>query len=365
MNDPNRLRRVLGSVPVKKSRKTPVWKGPEEDGITFSLLSRFLVCRERFRLLTVEGLKAREDFSHRLEFGNMWHACEESLSAGWSGDGNLQMLTEYAQTLLHKFPTRRDQVSHCYGIVQAMFPVYVDYWRKHPDVKAQTPLIQEGVFDVPYRLPSDRTVRLRGKWDAVHLEGKAVVLQENKTKSDVDELQIARQMSFDLQTMIYLVAWEEFRKTVEGDKECQKYGVTKAPTRGVRYNVIKRPRQYQGKRETADQFYDRLRGIVAEKPEEFFHRWKVDVSKGDIDRFRTRCLDPILELLCDWWNAVKNRPDPFTPGGRGSYNSIHYQYPFGVYNPLLEGGSSDHDEYLESGSEAGLQRTDNLFPELT
>ena len=36
-----------------------------------------------------------------------------------------------------------------------------------------------------------------------------------------------------------------------------------------------------------------------------------------------------------------------------------------VYNVLDEGGSSDLDAYLESGSEAGLQRIENLFPELT
>lgn len=35
------------------------------------------------------------------------------------------------------------------------------------------------------------------------------------------------------------------------------------------------------------------------------------------------------------------------------------------YNVLDEGGSSDMDAMLESGSEVGLQRTENLFPELT
>jgi hypothetical protein len=43
----------------------------------------------------------------------------------------------------------------------------------------------------------------------------------------------------------------------------------------------------------------------------------------------------------------------------------HWQHPFGVYNVLDEGGSSDLDNYLESGTEIGLARTTNLYPELT
>ncbi len=35
--------------------REPVWKGPEVDGVTQSLLSRYLTCKERFRLLVIEG----------------------------------------------------------------------------------------------------------------------------------------------------------------------------------------------------------------------------------------------------------------------------------------------------------------------
>jgi hypothetical protein len=43
---------------------------------------------------------------------------------------------------------------------------------------------------------------------------------------------------------------------------------------------------------------------------------------------------------------------------------LHYRHPFGSVNWLDEGGASDLDEYLATGSEAGLQRIDDLFPEL-
>ena len=54
-------------LPQSKKRNTPLWKGPTEDGITQSLLSRFLVCRERFRLKVIEGLAPEDRFSHYRE----------------------------------------------------------------------------------------------------------------------------------------------------------------------------------------------------------------------------------------------------------------------------------------------------------
>jgi hypothetical protein len=45
-------------------------------------------------------------------------------------------------------------------------------------------------------------------------------------------------------------------------------------------------------------------------------------------------------------------------------SAIHWRHPFGVYDALNEGGSSDLDEYLETGSTVGLEKASTLFPEL-
>lgn len=331
-------------------RAEPVWKGPEVDGITFSLLSRFLVCRERFRCYVVEGLKPADGFNHRLEFGNMWHICEECHAAGrvWE-----PLVTEYARGLAKKYFTQQAEIGNWHGICLTMFPLYVEHWATHPDVKSRTPLLEEQAFNVPYKLPSGREVKLRGKWDSVDLVNKdGIYLQENKTKSDINEVQLRRQLTFDLQTMIYMVALSY----------SEDIGSMPHTLKGIRYNVVKRPRQYQGKKESHDQFLERLRGIISDSPEEFFMRWKIEITPGDIDLFRQRCLDPILEQLCDWWEWV----NPEYASVRNLWEGgIHWQHPFGVWNVLDEGGSSDLDEYLRSGSEVGLTRVENLFPELT
>lgn len=355
---------------IAKSRKAPVWKGPEEDGITQSLLARFLSCRERFRLLVVEGLKPADHFEPRIEYGNMWHVCEEALaSCGRFGqiDGELEssifdQLANYGKQLAKRYPLDREKIDHWYQLCKAFFPRYVEYWQEHPDVKDRTPLMQEEVFYVPYKLPSGRVVRLRGKFDSVDLIGKGktagIYLQENKTKSTIDQVKLNRQLRFDLQTMFYLVALDWYT-CQEGGKVLDvvpREVFANHVIAGVRYNVIRRPAHKSVDNAVKKFEEDKAAGRVGE----WFARWRVEVSAKDVERFRKQCLDPILEQLCDWWRDS----GWFNPFDKSNENHIHWRHPFGIYNPMDEGGCSDLDHYLETGDEIGLQRTDNLFPEL-
>jgi hypothetical protein len=373
--------------PPKPKKSSALWRGPEEDGVTFSLLSRFLVCRERFRLLVCEGLKPVDSFNHRLGYGDMWHVCEEALAANLRWEAALET---HVKRLFRAYPMQAEQIDHWYNVCKVQFPIYIDYWSKHPDVLNRTPLMQEQEFCVRYRLPSGRSVKLRGKWDSVDLIGDApscgVYLQENKTKGDIREVQLVRQLTFDLQTMIYLVALQEEQRRLDDStiKNRLSYRDPSDPKHryfypilGVRYNVVRRPLsggkgsivQHKPSKsnpsgESKEHFYARLQNdYIKAEPQTYFMRWKVEVSEGDVAAFRKQTLDPILEQLIDWYQWVTTSTDPFTPGHQmtGTY---HWRHPFGVYNPLDEGGSSDVDEFLTSGSEVGLTRVDNLFPEL-
>lgn len=394
---------------AKMPRTGPLWKGPEVDGITQSLLSRFLVCRERFRIHVVEGLRPADKWNHRIGYGEMWHVCEEALAKGWKADANLQILTEYAADQCKRYPYQQEEIAKWYEVCKVQFPIYVDYWSRHPEVVNRTPLLAEQVFDVPYKLPSGRTVRMRGKWDSVDIvqqtcgmcngskgvasahsnkfhpcatcNGKGVTsgiwLQENKTKGDVDERQLQRQLTFDLQTMFYLVALYAATLSVYGDNLDKAWNNT--PKLGVRYNVIRRPLsggkgtivQKKGSKnvpaETKEAYYTRLSNYIRKEPDTYFFRWNVRVTSADVKKFRRECLDPVLEQLCDWWNYISYckefslRPGEDLDGER--YN-IHFRLPYGCYNPLLEGNVGDLDNYLDTGDQRGLQQVDELFPEL-
>jgi hypothetical protein len=332
---------------VQAKRKGPVWKGPEIDGITQSLLGRFLCCRERFRLLVVEGLKPADRWDSKLGFGNMWHICEESHSANdvyWQ-----QTLEEHTKEQMKRYRFQQAEIADWHAKCVAEFPIYVDYWAKHKDVQKRTPLIQEETFDVRYEVPSRRMVRLRGKWDAVDLIDKRIWLQENKTKSQIDRDKIKRQMKFDLQTMTYLIALKE------ADQQLPTKGAAVA---GVRYNVVRRSAH-----KTIDSMLKKIDDdLKAKRGAEWFLRFEVEVTAKDIDKFKRECFNPILEQLCLWWD-FQTKPSverAFGPFG----SALHWRHPYGIYNPLNEGGFSEVDSFLETGSTAGLHRVDDLFPEL-
>lgn len=379
-------------MPVAKKTKPklklhpppPLWAGPIVDGVTQSMLRDWLVCRERYRVKYLLGLKPVQVFSIRVEFGNLWHVCEEHFAKG--GDDWCRYLNQACRELAIKYPMSRPEIQKWYEIILRQFPIYMAYWAKNPDVKLRTPLMQEQVFDVPYKLPSGRVVRLRGKFDSVDLIGKeGIYLQENKTKGRIDPQMMRRQLVYDLQTMTYLVALWAYKsdpKLHGSNTYFAKYANMKLA--GIRYNVIRRPlsggkhsiSQHQPTKanpqgESESDFYDRLAGLIQEDVDEalrtkqdafFFMRWKVDVYPSDIVKFEQQTLIPILEQLCDWYEWVTSGPTPF--GGIGIVNSQHFRTPFGIYSPLLDGGATDYDEFLLSGNQAGLERVESLFGEL-
>lgn len=385
----------------KNQRTGPVWQGPSSPeangGITFSLLSRFLCCRERYRLHVMEGLQPRRTWNHRIGFGDMWHLMEETFAIGGSIGAAFENLASMCRLLVKEYPMQAGEVDHWYNVAKVQFPVYVDYWAKHRDVVERTPLLQEQVFHIPYTLPSGRVVYLRGRWDSVDLVGKGkasgIFLKENKTKGDIKEEKIRRQLKMDLQVMTYVVALDATKQQTAGDGWTS-IGLEKTnpevytnlrrhEVKGIIYNVVRRPlsggkgtivrhkpTKSKPQGESKQDFYGRVAQYIKDNPESYFMRWRVDLTPEDVERFRGMCLDPILEQLCDWWEWVGDYMiDPaqarsvFHSRG-GKANSIHHLHPFGVYNVLDEGGSSDLDAYLDTGSEVGLERVDELFPEL-
>jgi len=216
---PSDLATNIASAPCRHDNDYPLWQGPCAEGplggITQSMLVRFLSCRERFRLKYICGLEPHDKWNHRLGYGNMWHVCEEAHAANEAHEPKLCYHTE---DQLKRYPMQREEITKWFRVCQVQFPEYVKYWSEHPDVQNRTPLMQEQVFDVPYTLPSGRVVRLRGKFDSVDLIDGGVYLQENKSRGDIDKLQVERQLKFDLQTLMYSVALHKMKEAIQGGR---------------------------------------------------------------------------------------------------------------------------------------------------
>ena len=365
---------LASNLETLKHGQEPLWQGPSSDGanggITQSMLNQFLVCRERFRVRYVLGLQPADQFNNRLEYGSMWHACEEGLAA--KDEDPWARLDLYAGELLKRYPLQQEEILKWYEICKIQFPIYVDYWAKHPDVLNRQPLLQEEVFNIPYKLPSGRTVRLRGKFDSVDLIDGGIWLQENKTKGDIDPQLLQRQLTFDLQTGVYLVALN-----------CNSHLRFGKDIAGVRYNVIRRPLAggkgsiRQKKNQTQEEFYEELGELIedATGPEwgvlydehYFFMRWKVGFTPKDIENFKVKFLNPVLQQLVAWWDWISSATgsaNPFDPNwGSGNFG-VHWQAPYGIYSSLYDGRPTEVDEYLASGSTVGLRRAESLFKEL-
>lgn len=340
----------------QKPHKEPLWAGPTSDlpngGISYSLISRWLTCKERFRIQVIDGLVPRPIFNPLLDFGTMWHICEENYARNADWQAHLSSCTAH---YIKSYPNQQQQITHWYNLCKAEFPLYVDYWRhhdkKHKGTKIE-PLLQESVFNVPYQLPSGRTVYLKGKWDSVYLFQDKVWLQENKTKSSIDLVKIERQLSFDFQTMVYLIALKE-------DSSLIQYRDKLA---GVRYNVIRRSAHKSVESMVTKIQEDSRNGRISE----WFARLDTRISDKDIKTFKDECLNPILETICNWWEWVSSfngRSNPFQYV-KGSYLSYHWRHPFGVRNIIDEGGATDLDYYITTGSRVGLIEATTLFPEL-
>lgn len=385
--------------------KVSAWKGPLNDGITQSILQRYVNCKERFRVQFIEGLSEPERFRKAIEYGQMWHLCEEHLAHEDSIEFTFFDLKNFTQKLIDKYPFDRDQIIQLHNICKTQFPIYIEYWKKNEDVKKRRPLYQEKVFEIPYELPSGRNVMLRGKMDGVdwiggHKEG--YYLQENKSKGTIDEELIENQLSFDLQSLMYLLALRNFVDTSE--------------IKGVRYNVVRRPlsggvgsirkkegngrpsdwEPYEGKKggkgwknringklvrgdvdnpgigETDGEFYSRLAQVIEEKSDQFFYRWKVNISEKEMNIFLDTCFHPMLENLVDdfeWWDfAITKDECPFNYSLRQeqfpNHANRHFRDPYGAFDTIKRGTKHYLDDYLNTGSSVGLIRKKQFFEEL-
>lgn len=367
----------LANLKIKKSpksakvRSTPLWT--PDDGITFSLLTKFIICRHRFWIRTVCGLREDIGFNHRIEYGSLLHAGFEEYSRTpptMTLEGRLKHalkgIRNYADSLKQKFMGEEENIDWWYSLAKAQFRIYADNWLVK-DAKRHY-IFQERVFDVKTKLPSGRIIRLRGKYDEYfeqRLKSKSYhVLQENKSKGEIDQEGILSALNCDLQTMMYLHCLAE-----EGYK-CD----------NILYNVVLRPLggkypMRQKVSETKDEFRQRAIDDMENNREKYFHRSTVTLEKGDLDRFRHQSFYPYLESVLDWWESIQNEPfDPWNSYYKSRqtnevyklHNKHHFARPLGVFDALALGNRGDYFQHVITDGKdlSGLVSLDTVFPEL-
>lgn len=370
---------VASKLNQKGKLDSPVWTGPSGEGwnggVTQSMIGAFLGDRERFYIKYILGLRATDRFNHRIEYGNMWHLCEENTAAGkdWK-----KPLLDYAVQLKTRYPISREDIDKYLMACLTQYPHYLKWDGTVKETFLRKPILQEYPFDVTITLPSGRKVRLKGKWDGVETcdpneTGEGLCIQENKTKGEIDQLKVVKQLKFDLQTMMYLYALTEFSpdinkspgerlladglKSLQLDEYYVRYNVIRRPFSGGRGNIKQREASKNKPAETLDEYWKRVEEYFIEDPNYWFMRWVVTIKAQEVEHFAKRCLIPILEQMCDWYESVTN------VGGRWNAPN-HWMHPYGVVNPIDSGYSDDYESFIETGSMVGLTKRTELFEEL-
>jgi len=340
----------------KQAKQEPLWEGPQSKGknggITQSMLARYLVCKERFRLYAIEGLRPNHGFNSRLVYGDLWHLTTE---AHCRGDDWKLWLTRKCEKLKEEYRFNQEEIQRWYRSISIQFPTFLAYC----NLKQQDFISQEETFRVNYVLPDGRQVYLRGKFDGITKDKNGKVwLQEYKTKSQIDKNAITDQLKFDLQTMLYLTALHCHSNPEYNYAKGVDYYVVKRPFSGGKGSIRQhKPTKKNPMGETVDEFYQRLKTDYIEKdPQDWFAAWSFYVTTKDVQDFCDTFLDPCLMELCDWYDLQTKKRSVKS----GAY---HYRTPY-IYNALKDGNPTEYDSYLQTGNELGLTRTDTLFTEL-
>lgn len=366
------------------------WAGPTnkggdkpKQGVTQSIVGDYVTCAERCRIKKVLGFDRPEEFNKNLDYGHMWHTCEEYYykKLDWK-----EALKNVTKGYLDEYRSQQEEIYKWYRACLAQYEVYLTYWKKHEHEKTRKNIFTEREFRVPYwpKGYKGEPFILRGKWDGLDLitnkSKVGIFFQENKTKSEIDDVQLTKNLKFDLQTMFYLVSLYTSRNSIP---ELAK--LKAVPIAGVRYNVIRRPlsggkgsivRHKATKNkpeEPLEDFFGRLKEVFEENASTFFARYTVLVQPWEVKLFQEEFLDPVLLNLKDdyeWWEfcfdkeaqlydyELREKQFPH-------HRRRHFRLPYGVWNPIAEGYGTSVDDYLDNKSMVGLRKRKRVFPELS
>ncbi len=312
----------------------PTWR---KHGLSQSLIAKFIVCRERFRLRTVEGLTSGGS-KEAMEFGTIFHKALELNAQGKTTSQIFSHLRTQAKLKNYDLMLCR--------IAALMVTYYLKFWKDQ--LKTARYIETEEVFEIPYKCMGS-TIMLRGRRDQAYMKDGRLWLQENKTKSQVNEDQIQMTLGYMLQPMLYLLSIKHDNPSM--------------PLGGILYNIIRKPQLKQNSKESDSAYLDRIAADIEERPDHYFKMFEVEIDDAHLKMWEQRYFYPLICQIKIWWDSIKHNPfDPWV-GEDGQPNPHHYLRPFGIYDPMSH-GLGEYFVRVVNGIDAGLTPNSDVFSEL-
>lgn len=345
--------------PVRSKIPTTLqYKGwtPMKDGVSQSLLQKFVVDTDRFHKAVVEGLRP-VDRKEAMEFGTIFHKLIE-LGAKMGPSYTRSKLMKVMGAYMKKYYPSNESALLC-KIAIAQFHIYREWESTKEKYKyiAQEPIFNEK-FELPpahfepndtirIKIPSGITIPLRGRIDEI-IERNGMWIQENKTKSKIDISFIQDTLHENIQVMFYAICAE------------LKYG---RPCKGVIYNVIRKPGQRQRQNESDKDFIQRITDEIKENPAYYFYRLGYEFPPGTLAKWKKEVLIPLLYRVYIWWKSIEKNPLNPWMDENGNVNPFHGRKPFGIYDSMST-GKGDFYDLIVYGRKTGLIKVIEQFPEL-
>ena len=318
------------------------WKGPYEEGVTQSLLNRFLVCPYRFYLYAILGLDENRDLHPNLIWGSIYHKGLEWLIK------NPKLSSDFTDSDWEEIDNAVDAyIESDYPDCPVTYPITIKRMLRLYDdsYKERAEFITEKVFEEKYEHPTFGTIKLKGMADGLSLDKS--ILVEHKCKGKI-EGQLSRQETpVDFQVQLYCL--------MLGPREVI-YDLIRIPE--AQFFMPKRRVHEKIKAYANSLIDDRKHGDFPVGPNK--HLWldqhttfQDQVSLADFINFR---LNPLLHKLCRWWERVNE--DNFDPDNPDFYDDVFYQVPIRHFNPSnTEKFKCDYHDYL-----TGAIDMDDLIP---
>ena len=282
---------------------------PMEDGVTQSVLSQWLSCREKARISIILGLSS-PGASWPLIYGSVAHLALKL----YYGDLVLKIsprhqwyaytaATAFAKSIeCHNNLERQDMCNEAGLILGAMLPAYHKKWG------ATDGKVRWTVVESKFRreVPPARCVATGQIDGGFEVNGKHWLF-ETKNKSSFNQ-SYERWLGIDLQLGYYLLGYRALMKTT--------------PV-GAVYNILRRPDRLKAKSIDMADYVTKITNDVAKRPEHYFMRYRQPFSAQEVETHECHITTKLMEFR-DWYDEAKNSTnrDPlYNPGACEQFGS--------------------------------------------
>lgn len=316
-----------------------------EDGLTQTIINKFLHCREKLRLSEIEGLRPISANTTARDFGSVFHdmvaAVRKAATPNFTADDAIAMSEVVLATMAAKaredglkdMSYSADAIAESHGLARATM---IGYWKYRESDFAEVNFVKiEESWQINYLVTlggKKRYIPLQGKFDGIFQTGtkSSFWLWETKTKGKIDTDLVMEKISFDLQVCMYMRAMKE---------------IMKADPEGVRYDLIRKSQLQQGKNQTLADYHTRVENDALDRQDFYYERIDSILTPDDIARWKID-FDAIILQIVRWFENMDDE---------NYRNSAACTAHFGKCEYLPICSRRDTSNY---------RRRDTIFPEL-